>query len=753
MENETKTGARTPDEKLDPGIREELKDSVRDILDEAKTEAEPELIDDVPEGLGEFAEPGAEPDGALYGSDGSFTDEGVQGCQDWTDSRLGSAAGGTFADGEAAAGEPSATDGMEEDLYEGEVHPQDESAFGNMEDKIYQNTDYSLKDVMEEQSAERSPESGRGADAGRGREPRDFRDGEPLRRKNADSAAAGHGRETAADGREERKRYRRADEYEEVRPVRDSAEHRETGYRKTEPRREGRPAADQAEAEGTRERRKSARTAERDETGRMTERERRREKVPDRKVTETDERRLRREETDSGRKREQEKESRVRKERASKKERLSKDSGPEKRRMRREDGRQLKRYRRRAEAEEDAELFSYDNGMIDDLEDEPEEDYGEPVRKESRRERKRREQEEQEFREFQEYKRNRQKQKKKKKHKRLLIFLLILLLILSPFLWFLYKLGGMNEGISLHDVKNAISKEVQQDAQTGKMAGYTNIALFGVDSTNESLDSGNNRSDVMIIASISKLSGDVKLISVYRDTYLDIGNGNYQKANAAYAFGGPEQAVQMLNTNFDLNITDYVTIGFDGVASLIDAVGGVDIDVHEDEIEHLNNYQSTMAQELGMEYVPVTQAGTQTLTGLQATAYCRIRYTEGGDFQRTNRQKEVLTKAVDKLKKSGPVTMMNVANSMMSKIKTSLNPAEMAALAAQAFRFNVVEEGGVPTEDMRTVGYIGDQSCVIPITLSSNVTWLHEDLFGDTGYTPSQTVQAISSQISAVTGY
>lgn len=334
-------------------------------------------------------------------------------------------------------------------------------------------------------------------------------------------------------------------------------------------------------------------------------------------------------------------------------------------------------------------------------------------------------------------------------------FLLILLLILAAVIgWFLYKVNGMIEGgLSLSDIESYISDEVKSSQESGSMAGYTNIALFGLDSTEGDLSAGNNRSDIMIIASINNSTGDIKLVSLYRDTYLDIGGGNYQKANAAYAYGGPEQAVQMLNTNLDLNISDYVVTGFEGIASVIDAVGGIEIDVAEEEISHLNNYQTTMSQETGLEYKEVTQAGPQTLTGLQATAYCRIRYTDGGDFKRTERQKEVLSKTFDKLKASGPLTMISVANTVMDKVRTSLSMTEIAALAVKATTYSISDTTGVPTESLRTVGYIGDQSCVIPIHLSDNVVWLHQYLFNDTSYAVSSTVQEISNTISTRSGY
>ena len=363
-------------------------------------------------------------------------------------------------------------------------------------------------------------------------------------------------------------------------------------------------------------------------------------------------------------------------------------------------------------------------------------------------------QERREYEEFLAFK-EQQGRGRKKKHRvrNFIITLLVLLFLVIPILAIAARMIGITQGVSTQDIKKLLSDEVKKSQETGAMAGYTNIALFGLDSTQQSLDSGNNRTDVMIIASINNKTGDTKLVSLYRDTYLDVGDGNYQKANAAYAFGGPEQAIKMINKNLDLNITDYVTVGFEGVTDLVDEVGGVEIDVQSDEIEHLNNYQSTMATELGKEYVPVTAPGVQTLNGLQATAYCRIRYTDGGDFKRTERQKEVLSKAFEKLKKSGPVTMIKAANSLSSEVRTSLNPAEIASLALKAMRFNISETNGFPNDQYRAVGYIGDQSCVIPVHLSDNVVWLHQYLFNDSSYQVSSTVQEISDQVSAKSGY
>ena len=117
------------------------------------------------------------------------------------------------------------------------------------------------------------------------------------------------------------------------------------------------------------------------------------------------------------------------------------------------------------------------------------------------------------------------------------------------------------------------------------------------------------RSDTIIIASINLDTQEIKLVSVFRDTYLNLSNDTYNKCNAAYAQGGPEQAISMLNMNLDLDITDYVTVGFGGLIDSIDALGGIEMEIQDAEISHLNNYQLTMAEELGVDYTPIEHSG------------------------------------------------------------------------------------------------------------------------------------------------
>lgn len=283
------------------------------------------------------------------------------------------------------------------------------------------------------------------------------------------------------------------------------------------------------------------------------------------------------------------------------------------------------------------------------------------------------------------------------------------------------------------------------------MKGYRNIALFGVDSTTGALTK-NTRSDTIMIASINQDTGECKLVSVYRDTYLNLSNDSYNKCNSAYAKGGPEMAISMLNMNLDMNITDFVTVGFAGLTDTIDALGGVYIDVDDAEISHLNNYQLCIAEDLKRSYTPVTSTGYQLLDGLQATGYCRIRYTAGDDFKRAERQREVLSAVADQAKKASATQLVNTANSVFEEVYTSLDLAEIVEILGDIGQYYISDTAGFPTEEHRATGTIGSKgSCVIPTDLEENVIWLHEFLFEAEDYTPSAMVKECSAQIEADT--
>lgn len=281
--------------------------------------------------------------------------------------------------------------------------------------------------------------------------------------------------------------------------------------------------------------------------------------------------------------------------------------------------------------------------------------------------------------------------------------------------------------------------------------GYRNIALFGVDARDNKLGKG-TRSDTIIIASINQDTHEIKLVSVYRDTYLNLSNDSYNKCNAAYAQGGPEQAISMLNANLDLDITDYVTVGFSGLIDAIDTLGGIEMEVTEAEIGHLNNYQLCMAEEMGVDYIPVEKAGKQTLNGMQATAYCRIRYTKGDDFKRAERQRNVLGAMMLKAQKASLSTLTDVVTAVLPSINTSLNVNEIISVLGTVADYHVVLSEGFPFADNRTGVKMGSKGeCVIPDTLEENVVMLHEILYGEKDYAVSKEVASYSKAIDEQT--
>lgn len=276
---------------------------------------------------------------------------------------------------------------------------------------------------------------------------------------------------------------------------------------------------------------------------------------------------------------------------------------------------------------------------------------------------------------------------------------------------------------------------------------YRNIVLFGVDSREKVLLNG-TRSDTIMIASVNEKTQEVKIVSLYRDTFLNVGENTYNKANVAYAYGGPSRAVEMLNNNLDLNITDYVTVGFSGLIDIVDAVGGIAINLTEEEVGYLNSYQICMAEELGREYVPVEVAGEQVLNGMQATAYCRIRYTAGSDFKRTQRQRDVLIQILEKAKTMSLVEMNVAIDAILPKVATSLDIKEILEIASNAKDYTVVDNTGIPFKKNLVGAFVGKKgSCVVPYDLEENVIQLHQFLYNDEDYEPSETVKRYNEEI------
>ena len=342
--------------------------------------------------------------------------------------------------------------------------------------------------------------------------------------------------------------------------------------------------------------------------------------------------------------------------------------------------------------------------------------------------------------------------KRKRAKRKIIIFIveIILLLILLAvlFVWSKYQRIDHTENIEAEDVVNEDLGQTTQEV----LKGFTNIAVFGLDNEKSGVFTSGN-SDLIMIASINNDTKEVRVVSVYRDTYLNVGSDDdyyLWKANYAYNHGGPEQAVRMLNSNFDLDIEDYIAVDFYAVCKVIDLLGGLEIQVEEGKMmDEINIYIAETAAYTGLEPHMVEHAGLQTLDGVQATAYCRIRH-DSSDFRRAQRQREVLTKIIEKTKSSNILTINKIINTVLEDISTDLTELQLISMAAQLLSYELTGTIGFPFEL-----YVFDLSrkyIVAPCDLEKNVRELHAYLFDDYDYTPSNTVLNYSEAIKADTG-
>ncbi len=343
----------------------------------------------------------------------------------------------------------------------------------------------------------------------------------------------------------------------------------------------------------------------------------------------------------------------------------------------------------------------------------------------------------------------------------------ILLSAMLCLLWFVTRFTDEEEGIKKVDLtsEDIIINEGLYDKEEVTTEGteaegvdvvkenpFRTIALFGLDSTIGELTSG-TRSDTIMIASINNDTKEVHIMSVYRDTYLNLGNDTYNKCNAAYAKGGAKQAINMLNMNLDLDITDFVAVGFKGVMDTVNAIGGIYIDVDSEELKHINNYQISIAENLKISYEPLTEAGYQLVDGLQATAYCRIRQVGNNDFKRTERQREVLQAILNEARDIDAKTLTKLAEDVFGDFYTSVDLEEIVTLLADLGSYTLVDEGGFPTVEYRTGATLGGNvgNSVICTDLEAAVAEFHERIYGEEAYVVTDTVKEISATIDANT--
>lgn len=303
----------------------------------------------------------------------------------------------------------------------------------------------------------------------------------------------------------------------------------------------------------------------------------------------------------------------------------------------------------------------------------------------------------------------------KKKNKGIFIILILLFIFISAIgIYSLQLLGKVNKvEISEIDEELGIKEEVvDQEDNEDENNKVINIALFGVDVRSSSEKA---RADSIMIASLDKEHKKIKLTSIMRDTYVNIPDRGMDKINHAYAFGGPELTLKTINQNFDMNIREFATVNFQGLEDIIDSLGGIEIDIKANEVNH----------------VPRSFDGTQVLDGEQALSYSRIRMVGDGDYERTERQRTVLEKIINKGLNSGLMQYPKILNNLLPHVDTSLSKAEMLKLGTSIFTSNIrdIEKFRVPLDDYSTGKLIKEVFYIVPETLEDNVIFLHEFIY------------------------
>lgn len=339
----------------------------------------------------------------------------------------------------------------------------------------------------------------------------------------------------------------------------------------------------------------------------------------------------------------------------------------------------------------------------------------------------------------------------KKKYRKTKIFIKILsvLIIILGILsgtayWYINDKLGKMQKTEINEEDLGISEETDD-----KLSKYRNIAIFGVDSRSDDYGIG-NRSDCIIIASINNSTGEIKLISVYRDTYVNIEGHGLDKITHAYSYGEAPLAIKTLNENLDLNIKEFVTVNFDAVSEAVDQLGGVKISIDSEEVKYINQYIDETARVTNKTAKHITEAGTYNLDGVQAVAYSRIRYTAGGDYKRTERMRTVIEAMFTKLKTKSIGEINTFADKILSYVYTNLSTGDLISLVPNIAKYKITDSIGWPYDIKGITMY---RWYGVPVTLESNVIQLHKEAFEDENYTPSEKVKNISNSIINKTGY
>lgn len=349
-----------------------------------------------------------------------------------------------------------------------------------------------------------------------------------------------------------------------------------------------------------------------------------------------------------------------------------------------------------------------------------------------------------------------EKAKKMRRTRRIIIILIIVLAAAAcaATVGYQYMKGKMNKIHTTELDKSKVKKNEISEETKKVFEGNTTIALFGLDNRQTGNYSRGN-SDVIMLLNINNDTKKIQAVSVYRDTYLNIqGDQNsFHKANAAYAYGGAEQAISMLNKSLDIDIDNYVTFDFKTVADAIDVLGGVDINIEsKEELGYLNMYIDHTNGILKTNAKHVTSTGKQTLSGVQAVAYGRIRYTSGSDFKRAERHRIVLSQLMKKAKKANISELNKIMDVVFPQVETDLSKSKIMDMVEVMIGYDLKDSRGFPFEKA-SINMHGNIGWVdVPCDLETNVKELHEYLYGTKDYQPTSEIESYNQTIIANTG-
>ena len=340
---------------------------------------------------------------------------------------------------------------------------------------------------------------------------------------------------------------------------------------------------------------------------------------------------------------------------------------------------------------------------------------------------------------------------RRKQFGRVLLLLILLIFLLAMLV--LTFLAWRIDQIPRVEVDTNALEQVRVDGS------FTNIAIFGLDTRPG--DELGSRTDTIMIASINNWTGNMRLVSVYRDTVMLQQEGFYDKAAHAYAFGyvhgggrGGQEAIAMLNRNLDLDIEYFVAVDFYSVAAIIDVIGGVQVELTDEEIHWTNIIAHDTAENIGRVITPAIEggAGVHTLDGIYAVSFTRIRHTEGDDFMRAQRQRDVFNQIIGGVTSATPMQLWRIQEEVLPNTITNMSTEQILWRGVNLIRMNLEEMTGYPFEVVPGSLPGSDAAYVIPVNTTENVRRLHQVLFGNDNFIPSARVQGISEDISNMTG-